>query len=175
MSLTGFRREFPLLKGRGMRVAPAQAAGRATVYDMGERRKRTGYYIGLSLAACTALSGCTPIETCSNKVVKALPSPNGKQTLWLYVRDCGATTGYSTHIALLDGNTPPTEGGNIAVADDNHGVVKTDQSNHQLLGTDVRWVGSKGVAITFPIGARTFKMEHQLGDITISYDEVRLQ
>ena len=61
----------------------------------------------------TALSG-----TCGNTVVARVPSPDGRLDAVVFQRDCGATTGFSTHVSIVRaGHALPEEGGNLVVAE----------------------------------------------------------
>lgn len=50
-------------------------------------------------------------------------SPDGQREAVMFQRDCGATTGYSTQISVLDHGETQVGGGNAFRADDNHGVA----------------------------------------------------
>lgn len=55
---------------------------------------------------------------CGSYVVQVVPSPDEQEKIVVYQRDCGATTGFRTHIALLDSSaTIGSQTGNIFQAD----------------------------------------------------------
>jgi len=58
---------------------------------------------------------------CVNKIYQSTTSPDNVYRMILFDRDCGATTGYSTHISILKSNEAVEDGGNVFVADDDHG------------------------------------------------------
>lgn len=65
--------------------------------------------IAFPLAACS--------DPCSNRVTERLVSPDGEWIAILFVRDCGATTGFSTQLTLTRADVDVPEGtGNVFVA-----------------------------------------------------------
>src|SRR5688572_31763376 len=65
------------------------------------------------------LQGC---GLCSNDEVGRFASPDSKLEAVVFQRDCGATTGFSTQVSIvLKGSPLPDQGGNVFVADADHG------------------------------------------------------
>ena len=122
----------------------------------------------LVLAAGLIVGGCSE-PLCGNRSSKALPSPEGDKVAWLYVRDCGATTGFSTNIALIDAGEEPQDGGNIFIGDDDHGKAPTDATTQLLQNMAIRWTNSTNLIVNYPVGTRVFKSEKQLQGITVQY------
>jgi hypothetical protein len=55
---------------------------------------------------------------CGNEVQKEYLSPNGRLKAVVFQRDCGATTGFSTQISILEGSATLTnKPGNIFISD----------------------------------------------------------
>lgn len=64
--------------------------------------------IGLGLgivSLCGAFFWVVDGVMCGSDVLQEVYSPNGKYRVVVFQRDCGATTGFATHIAVLKGNT----------------------------------------------------------------------
>lgn len=60
-------------------------------------------------------------DMCGNQVLAEYPSPSGKLKAVVFERDCGATTGFSTHVSILPvGNALENEGANLFSADTDH-------------------------------------------------------
>ena len=56
--------------------------------------------------------------SCSNQQYQLIPSPDGSLNAVIFERNCGATTGFSTQISILDGNEVlGNRAGNIFVGD----------------------------------------------------------
>jgi hypothetical protein len=56
------------------------------------------------------------LNPCGNDNIEEFPSPDGRMKAVRFRRDCGATTGYSTHVSLLPaGSKLGNEAGNVFV------------------------------------------------------------
>jgi hypothetical protein len=64
-----------------------------------------GIYIGLFLY--------TADDMCKNIVYKEYASPNAQLKAVVFARDCGATTGFSTQVSILDFDESLKSNGNI--------------------------------------------------------------
>lgn len=73
-------------------------------------------------AMATLLGGCNDF-LCGNEVIRRLDAPDGKHSAVLFQRDCGATTGFSTQISILDVGEDPSGGGNAFIADGGRGAA----------------------------------------------------
>jgi hypothetical protein len=61
-------------------------------------------------------------DMCGNQVLKEYPSPSGKLKAVVFERDCGATTGFSTQVSIIQaGNALENEGANLFSTDTNRG------------------------------------------------------
>ena len=57
-------------------------------------------------------------DMCGNEIIKTITSPSNKKKLVLFERNCGATTGFSTQISIINDNeTLGNESGNIYIAE----------------------------------------------------------
>ena len=74
---------------------------------------------GIAYVAGTGLLLLTFRTTCVDNVQSEWLSPSGKLKAIVYVRDCGATTGFSTKIAIVrpSATTPPYSDGIVFSAD----------------------------------------------------------
>lgn len=61
------------------------------------------------------LTGCG--DPCGNTVKAEIKSPDGKFVATAFIRNCGATTGYSPQVHLRPVGEPVAEGGNIFIGD----------------------------------------------------------
>jgi len=108
------------------------------------------------------------ITKCENESVGEHTSPDGKYKAVLFVRDCGATTGFSTQVSLLRSNQNlKNESGNLFIADTDHGKIPSDPKG----GLEVRivWKGSKDFYIFHHESARVFKAEKKVKGINVEY------
>ncbi len=100
------------------------------------------------------LSGCG--DMCGSDPLVSITSPNGKLRAVSYVYDCGATTGFSTQISVLDKKEPISSSGNI-------------------LGTDGKisismvWESDEILTISNITKLKIYKQVRELDGITIKY------
>ena len=113
-----------------------------------------------------ALAGCGDAG-CGNRVIDDLPSPDGRQHVVTFVRDCGATTDFSTQVSVLPANEAVSGGGNVFIADADQG--RAPRGAHGGPAITARWVGNDQLEIRYDQRARVFKQEAQRGAISIAY------
>ena len=85
------------------------------------------------------------------------------------MRDCGATTNFSTQVSLLAGNdSSPKGAGNLLILDDNRGAVGLDGEGR--VNIEVKFVNEDLVAIEYPAAARVFHREARRDGVEVRYD-----
>lgn len=111
---------------------------------------RAIFFVGVALI----LSGC---GMCNNMIKKEIDSPDGLKKIVIFVRDCGATTAYSTQISILDKNARlPNCFGNTFVSEFSDPVNAT-------------WVGLKQVEVTYHKGGRISFRISDVSGIAVKY------
>lgn len=81
-------------------------------------------------------AGFNGADMCGNDIKQSMLSPDGKLKAVIFSRDCGATTGYTTAVAILDKKeTLPNTIGNVfwLEEDDIHEVRLEWKSNKELI------------------------------------------
>ena len=120
-----------------------------------------------ALLLITALiGGCS--DVCHNTVVSRADSPSGKYSAVMFQRDCGATTGFSTQVSILESDKQPSGAGNAFRADDDHGAAAAGQWGGPW--AEFRWLAPNHLLIRFATKARIFKQADTVGDVKISYE-----
>lgn len=125
----------------------------------------------ISFAALGLLGGCLSdsLATCSNRAISETPSPDAKLQAVVFTRDCGATTGYGTHVSILPSSAAlsPKDGGNLFIADANHGAAPSGPGT----GPDVQveWVGRNRLRLRHDHRARVFKAEQLVAGVRVEY------
>ncbi|HEY4548062.1 MAG TPA: hypothetical protein VIG90_16780 [Pedomonas sp.] len=94
-------------------------------------------------------------------------SPNGDYSAVVFRRDCGATTGFSTQISILGPDETPDEGGNVFVADDNHGTATLLLMSGPW--ADAQWLGPRHLLVRYAPGARIFRKEERVEGVTVTF------
>ena len=125
--------------------------------------------VGIMVVAAISLIARVHWKTeCENAFISESPSPDGARKIVVFERDCGATTGFSTQASLLKSDQSlPTAAGNIYIADDNHGAVRSGPGGGPPLG--IRWKSPRAVVLTGAAGARVFLAKEQVEDVQIEY------
>lgn len=104
-------------------------------------------------------------DLCGNAVVSETFSPDKKMKVVVFRRDCGATTGYSTNVSIINGweKLSKDQGGNVYVLDDS-------------IPLNIKWTGNDKVHIKRKVVSRTFTKKSTflvlplLQNIEISYE-----
>ena len=120
------------------------------------------------LAALMMCSGCS--DACQNTVASRSLSPDGNHAAVLFQRDCGATTGFSTQISILDADGKPSGGGNAFVADDDHGAARV--GNWEGSWAEMKWLSTERLLIRYAAKSRLFKQKESVSGVSITYQMV---
>ncbi len=114
--------------------------------------------------AVLPLVGC--IDPCGNRTLSETQAPGSSKRAVVFERDCGATTDFSTQVSILDvSETGPRDGGNVFVADSDHGAVDN-------MTVSVRWDSPGHLVVKFPVRARVFRQQAQVRGVNISYEKI---
>jgi hypothetical protein len=125
--------------------------------------------VGIQVLVLAVSCGMVACSTCANRVLEEFRAPGGKNKVVIFERDCGATTGYGTHVSLVRSNAaPPTAGGNILVLDDGHGAAPSNRLG--VVPLEVAWVSDASVVVRYPKGARVFRQRDALSGVQIKYE-----
>ncbi|HYX72046.1 MAG TPA: hypothetical protein VE732_04690 [Nitrososphaera sp.] len=141
---------------------------------MEKKRNLILLLIFVSLALSFVVVSCTNIGgDCENELLNEVQSPNGKLKVIIFQRDCGATTGFSTQVSILpNGDKLPNEGGNIFVADTDHGKAPSGEGGGPKV--EVRWINENELLIRHDSRARVFHSEQSLNNVKIRYEQASL-
>jgi hypothetical protein len=117
------------------------------------------------LAATATLAACD--SACSNDIVRRVAAPGGEHDAVVFQRDCGATTGFSTQVSIVGAGRMPTGGGNVFIADDDHGAAPAAPWG----GPDVTlsWTRPDSLLVRYDARARLFLREARVGAVRIEY------
>lgn len=103
----------------------------------------------------------TPMFDCSNELLSAARSPNGKLAAVAFERNCGATTKYSLQISILNGREP-------LIDDDRGNALRAEDLSRQ--GYRVEWKGDDQLVIHFSEKPEIFLQEKEVRGVKISYE-----
>ena len=110
---------------------------------------------------------------CATIVIDSFPSPDGKAKAVLYQIDCGATTGFNSHVSILSGNSNVLKKNSMPqsffAADGNKAPVG------KAGGPDVRisWLKNDRLEIQHHQDARVIRAKSKEKGVAIDYKQYR--
>ena len=119
------------------------------------------------LVLLAVLSGAACADPCANSVVRDLVSPDGSRHAVLFTRDCGATTGFSSHVSILSSDRLPDGSGNSLVVDGD-GASPPDWPGRGP-AVEVRWTGPRSLEIRHDAVVNVYKKESRIDDVEVRY------
>jgi hypothetical protein len=106
---------------------------------------------------------------CGNDLLAEMPSPGGSRQAVVFQRACGATTGFSTQVSVLPaGEKLPNDGGNVFVADTDHGQAPSGPGGGPVV--EVVWLHEDRLLIRHHRLARVFRSEARVGSVVVGYE-----
>jgi len=112
-----------------------------------------GKGIMMALVA-SLLSGCMDIG-CDDDVRLRVASPDGRHEAVVFGRDCGATTGLNTQVAIVPLGEAPEGAGNTLVMDD-------------IVQLHVRWTSGTALYIS-GVSGKVYHQSNRVGEVSVSY------
>jgi hypothetical protein len=126
-----------------------------------------------AIAGLALLMACGTIDPCGNTILEEVPSPTGKYRAIIFQRDCGATTGYSTQVSILNSSDTFYSKPNRFKSSSQSNCFVCD---HTFSGPDstsplvkAHWISPTKVEIQYDKLARTFMKNTQSGEVTVVY------
>lgn len=123
---------------------------------------------GILASGLVALGGCS--DDCVNTVISRADSPDGLHSAVMFQQDCGATTGFSTQISVVERGDEPSGSGNTLRADGNHGAAAPGDWGGPWAG--MTWLSSNRLLIRYAAKSRLFGQENEVLGVKISYQRV---
>jgi len=107
-------------------------------------------------------------DTCGVNLLRETPSPNGKLKAVLFQIDCGATTGFNSHVAIMPSNVLLSSSAKSFFATDTNGGKAPSGENG---GPEVRidWGSDVQLDIEYHEFARVFHNEKTSEGVNIVY------
>lgn len=108
------------------------------------------------------ICSCNFTGSCNNKNINRINSPDNRKSILIFLRTCGATTGFNTQVSIVDKDENTLDEGNALIF---------DQSDGEYGNVIASWVDSHSVTIYVPHNARIFKSRTVFPDVTITYQK----
>ena len=121
-----------------------------------------------TILSALCIAGC---NLCDNKPIKSLQSPGEARSAVLFMRECGATTDFTTQVSVLSPWWPYSTIGNAFVADADHG--KAERASWGGPWADISWQSPTHLVITYDARSRVFEKRENVRGVRISYRAVR--
>ena len=97
---------------------------------------------------------------CGNYVAQETLSPDSEHRAVVFQRDCGAATGFSTQISIVDASDDlPNEAGNVFIA----------PGHPDTTATTLHWKDAKTLVVTTAAMMEATRTEQRRGDIAVEY------
>ena len=94
-------------------------------------------------------------DMCGNDIKQKVSSPNGEKVAYVFKRSCGATTGFSPQLSVLDKDDDfQNEPGNTFRSDKDFSIV---------------WIDEKNLKVFYDISSETYKMDKKVNGVRIEY------
>lgn len=121
------------------------------------------------LAAASVGAIASGGSTCGNRPLAEVPSPGGVHRAVVFERSCGATTGFSTQVSIVDaGAGAGREAGNAFIADRDHGRAPAGPGGGPAV--EVAWRGDSQLIIRHHPLARVFRSEPRVRGVEVRYE-----
>ena len=131
--------------------------------------------ITLSLAT---LAGCGGLDPCGNEQLATEVSPDGVLRAIVFQRDCGAPTGFSTQVSILQAQEPfltegrgfrSTKAGNTFIAEKGATPPPRWPGGGPWVKVEWRGAGHATLLIHYDSQANIFRRESHVRDVAIQY------
>ncbi|MED4400078.1 DUF5412 family protein [Metabacillus fastidiosus] len=94
-------------------------------------------------------------DMCGNDIKQKISSPNGENVAYIFERSCGATTGFSPQLSILEKDDKfKNKSGN------------TFRANKDF---SIEWLDNKHLKVIYHKSSETYKMEKKSNGIEIEY------
>ncbi|MEH3146073.1 MAG: hypothetical protein PGN34_12160 [Methylobacterium frigidaeris] len=120
------------------------------------------------VAALLLAGGCSP--SCDETVIARSDAPDGRRGAVVLRRDCGATTGSSTRVAILSPGDLPSDAGTVFSADDDHGAAAPGDGGGPW--AEARWLTADHLLVSHAARSRVFRQSGEAAGVRISYRAV---
>ncbi len=124
------------------------------------RNKLKAYLIAIIIILALFIAGKFALDAifgdmCGNDIKQKIHSPNGENIAYLFERNCGATTGLSRQLSILNKDEKfQNESGN------------TFRSDKEF---SIEWLNDKNLKVIYDKSSETYKMDKEVNGVKILY------
>jgi hypothetical protein len=110
----------------------------------------------------------TADKMCGNQIISNTEMQEMNLNIVVFQRDCGATTGFSTQVSIIEiGEELPNESGNIFSADTDHGKAPSGKGGGPEVKVEV--IDEKQIKILHHQNDRVFNNQNKWQGVQIEY------
>jgi hypothetical protein len=120
------------------------------------------------LLALLLTSGCS--DACGNTIVSRVSSPDGRHDAAMFQRDCGATTGFSTQVSILNAGEPLSGTGNAFRADDDQGAARAGEWGGPW--AEIKWLAPNHLLVRYAAKSRLFEQDDDVSGVKVTYQAI---
>ena len=127
--------------------------------------------MAMLLAGAWALLAFTN-AMCANDVLVEAPSPDGSLRAVVFVRNCGATTRYSTQVSVLPSTRHlPNDFSRLFVAETGYEPSGNDPKGQPAVSLE--WLSLTQLEVRYPAGSNVVRQNTKTHGVSVSYDELQ--
>lgn len=105
---------------------------------------------------------------CKNSIISEIVSPSKDLKAVIFVRDCGATTGFVTHLSIIKSDEKTLDGvGNTFIADTDHGRAPESAAGGPAI--EISCTNQTHMVVTHHQSVRIFSSQNEIHGIHIKY------
>lgn len=125
------------------------------------------FVIMACVVAIVQFSSFNLASDCGNEVLQQVVSPNKTHVAFIFQRDCGATTGFSTQVSIFPAgkNLTDDEAGNVFDCDTNYGKAPSGAGGGPEV--NIEWTSNNQMKMSYSQRARIFFKKDSLEGISI--------
>lgn len=104
-------------------------------------------------------------DMCANDIDKEIRSPKGDYKAVIFIRHCGATTGFSRQLSIVEiSDDLENEKGNV--------FILGDKAGNQAEKINVIWTTDNSLTIFFAKETEFFLQNEEIGEVKIRYEQL---
>jgi hypothetical protein len=128
--------------------------------------KKLLYTLAVFIATLVTMDACT--DMCGNQVIEEVRSPNKKLKAIIFTRDCGATTGFSTQLSIIENDDQlENETGNTFILSDKAKGPVFDNGGSKIR---VTWTDNNTLIVYFDKTTYVGRQKAEVDDVKIHYE-----
>lgn len=127
---------------------------------------RRNFFAALGALLSSLVGGCAD-DICTNRIIQRIANPNSDTIGYVFTRDCGATTGIATNVAIGRKGEDPAQAEIVFTADADHGSALQEENGAIWLRGS--WTAPGILSLAYAEHSRLFRTKTSAKGATIRY------